>query len=132
VVGSASPPASAIFRGLSSSSSLRAPIAISVEVRVPGADPRRVFRLTRNIGADGIRFERPVPFEVGRPVEVAFTLPDAATRWSLRAEVGLCDDDGGGEQGGRALTFLLESTPREAREALHRYVVERLGLAVAV
>lgn len=63
---------------------------------------------------------------------MAFTLPDTATRSALRAEVGLCDEDGAGEEGGRALTFLLESTPREAREAIHRYVTERLGLPVAV
>ena len=56
--------------------SLCAPIAVTVEVRGrtrQGA--RRAFRLARNIGEDGMALERRAPFELGRPVEVAFTMP---------------------------------------------------------
>jgi len=55
-------------------SSLRAPIAVTVEVRAAG---QRVFRLAANVGEDGVALERPAPFERGRPVEIAFAMPTA-------------------------------------------------------
>jgi hypothetical protein len=54
--------------------SLRAPIAVAVEIRAPAG---RVFRLAWNVGEDGLRLQRPLPFEAGRPVEARLTLPDA-------------------------------------------------------
>jgi hypothetical protein len=116
---------SAIVAG---SMSLRAPLAVPVEVRTDGAssDLRRVFRLARNVGEDGIRLMRPVPFDIGRPVAIAFTLPDSAAPIVVRAELALTDDDGEGEGGGRELTFL--TVPAEDRQTIHRYVADRLGL----
>jgi hypothetical protein len=38
------------------------------------------------VGEDGVRLVRPAPFEPGRPVEIAFALPDGPTL-RLRAEV---------------------------------------------
>jgi hypothetical protein len=105
---------------------LRAPVAISVEVRIVGDADRRVFRLASAVGEDGIRLERPAPFELGRPVDVRFVLPDAAEVLSLRAEVAPADEDGEGEHGGRELTFV--AAPSESRQAIHRYVGARLGL----
>lgn len=107
--------------------SLRAPLAVVVEVRShEGAgEVRRAFRLSANVGEDGVRLVRPVPFDVGRPVAIAFTLPDAEAV-VLRAEVTLADDDGEGEHGGRELAFL--AAPTDVRLTLHRYVAERLGL----
>ncbi|MES1205787.1 MAG: PilZ domain-containing protein, partial [Pseudomonadota bacterium] len=63
--------------------SLRAPIAIPVEIR---AETGRAFRLAAAIGEDGMRLETPLPFEGGRVVEVRFTLPDGA-RVSLPARL---------------------------------------------
>jgi hypothetical protein len=108
--------------------SLRAPLAVPVEIRTDGksSDLRRVFRLARNVGEDGLRLARPVPFDIGRPVAVAFTLPDFPTPIVLRAVLALTEDDGEGEGGGRELTFL--SAPSEDRQSINRYVADRLGL----
>ena len=108
--------------------SLRAPLAVPVEIRSDDGmgGVRRVFRLSANVGEDGVCLERPVPFDVGRPVAIGFTLPDASSATVLRAELALTDDDGAGEHGGSALTFL--AAPADVRLALHRYVLERLGL----
>jgi hypothetical protein len=101
-------------------------VAISVEVRVPGDPDRRTFRLAANVGEDGLRLERPAPFEIGRPVEVRFVLPDDGAVLSLRAEIALCDADRDGEQGGSELTFI--EAGRDVRHTIHRYVAARLGL----
>ncbi len=108
--------------------SLRAPLAVPVEVRTDSSsgELRRVFRLARNVGEDGLRLARPVPFDIGRPVAIAFTLPDSPGPIVLRAELALTEDDGEGELGGRELAFV--STPAEARQSIQSYVVERLGL----
>jgi hypothetical protein len=107
---------------------LRAPIAVTVEVRAAG---RRVFRLAENLGEDGIALERPAPFEIGRPVEIAFLLPDDPEGIQLPALVELRDDDEEGDRegglvGGRALIFL--SVGEDDRHRLRSYVRERLGL----
>jgi hypothetical protein len=96
--------------------SLRAPIAVPVEIRAPR---RRVFRLTSAVGEDGIRLARGASLEVGRPVDVRFALPDGGT-WALTAIVGEghAEDD--------ELAFV--DAPSAAREALRRYVHGRLGL----
>jgi hypothetical protein len=109
-------------------SALRAPIAVAVEVR---ADARRVFRLAASVGEDGVRLERAAPFEVGRPVEVRFTLPapSVAGTLTLRAEVlhADSDDESANElAGGRELTFI--EPPGEARMAINAYVRQRLSL----
>lgn len=107
--------------------SLRAPIAVTVEVRAPG---RRVFRLAENLGEDGIALERLAPFEIGRPVEVAFWLPDDPDPLCLPARLeirdGDEDDDHENTAGGRALTFL--AVGEDDRRRLQRYVQERLDL----
>src|SRR5262245_57270884 len=96
--------------------SLRAPIAVPVEVRAP---KRRVFRLAANVGEDGIRLARGASLEVGRPVDVRFDLPDGGGTLALRAIVdGAVEDD--------ELPFI--DPPAEAREAIRRYVHGRLGL----
>ena len=110
-------------------SSLRAPVAVPVEVRAPaGVDGRRVFRLAASVGEDGVRLDRAAPFEIGRPVEVRFALPSGPVV-ALRAEV--LHADGDDEQlnegaGGRELTFI--EPPGEARAAIGAYVRARLGL----
>lgn len=107
---------------------LTAPLAVPVEIRVPD---RRVTRLSYDIGEGGLTLERPVPFEVDHPVDITFALPDnTAATWTvpliLRAVVALTDADGDGANGGRALAFL--DPPREARQAIVRYVAHRLQL----
>jgi hypothetical protein len=108
-------------------SSLRAPIAVSIEIRTAGEPDRRVFRLAAAIGEDGLRLERPAPFDIGRPVEARFLLPDDTDgTLTLRAALALADEDGEGEHGGRELIFI--EAPADARFRLHRYVADRLGL----
>jgi hypothetical protein len=101
--------------------SLRAPIAVPVEIRAPA---RRVFRLAFQVGEDGVTLQRGAPFEAGRPVELSFTLPDGAERLALRAELVAGDGDDGAAP--TELAFL--DPPEAARAALRRYVRERLGL----
>jgi hypothetical protein len=103
--------------------SLRAPIAVPVEVRAPAG---RVFRLAASIGEDGLRLARPVPWEPGRPVDVRLVLPDAepGTALALRAELD-ASGDGDGEAADQ-LRFL--DAPESARAPLRRYVHDRLGL----
>lgn len=121
--------------------SLRAPIAVPVEIRAPAG---RVFRLAWSVGEDGVRLGREMPFEAGRPVEARFALPLAdaqadATALVLRAEVrGAPEGDAeAAERAARGdrrhpderpteLAFL--DPPESARAALRRYVRERLEL----
>jgi hypothetical protein len=109
-------------------SALRAPAAVPVEVRTgAGADARRVFRLSTSVGEDGVRLLRAAPFEVGRPVELRFALPEGEAL-TLRAEVLPVDDDEDVLEGagGRELTFIEPSG--EARAAIRAYVRARLNL----
>jgi hypothetical protein len=104
--------------------SLRAPIAVPVELR---ADARRAFRLAWNIGEDGLRLAGDAPFESGRIVEARFQLPGGdALALALRARIttGGPDREVADEPGDLAFV----EPPGEARVALHRYVIERLGL----
>lgn len=111
--------------------SLRAPIAIVVEIRT---DQRRWFRLSRNVGSDGLALVRPVPIEIGRTVELRMVLPLAAATslgegegaLTLRAEIAHDDDRASGDEGGNQLTFI--EPPHDARQLLRVYVKERLGL----
>jgi hypothetical protein len=102
--------------------SLRAPIAVPVEIR---ADARRIFRLAWNVGEDGLRLEGGLPLEPGRPIEARFRLPDGEGL-ALRARVAGPDGDGDERDRPRELTFLDPSA--EARIALRRYVQTRLEL----
>ena len=106
--------------------SLRAPIAVPVEIRLDArAGAPRVFRLAWNVGEDGVRLRAGLPFESGRLVEARFRLPGGEPL-ALRAEVtaGGVDREAADENG--ELTFL--EPPSEARDALGRYVLERLEL----
>jgi hypothetical protein len=97
--------------------SLRAPLAVPVQIRAPKA--RRVFRLAWNVGEDGLGLVRGSSFEVGRPVDVTFTLP-GGERLELRAEVAgadVADDD---------LRFV--DPPADAKQAIRAYLRGRLGL----
>jgi hypothetical protein len=115
--------------------SLRAPIAVTVEVRAREREqPKRAYRLAWNVGEDGMRLERRAPFEIGRPVAIRFALPDdAGYCLELNAQVRPADgdddddsDDDRKEEGGRELTFLSPS--EDDRRLLRRYVTDRLGL----
>jgi hypothetical protein len=59
---------------------LPAALQVTAEIRVldVGARLERVFRLTRAIGEAGVRLHRDLPWEPGRPVRVALSLPTAA------------------------------------------------------
>lgn len=102
--------------------SLRAPIAIPVEIR---ADARRVFRLAWNVGEDGLRLAAGLPFESGRLVEARFRLPGGeAFALPARITAGGPDQEEADQPG--ELTFL--EPPGDARAALGRYVIDRLEL----
>jgi PilZ domain len=103
---------------------LQAPAAVPVELR---GSRRRVFRLSRVIGEEGVCLEKPAPFERGEPVEIRLSLPDAHEPLTLRATVqALDDDDARAEVGGRGLRII--AMPHGARQALRDYVARRLGL----
>ncbi len=108
---------------------LGAPASVPVEVR---GEDGRYFRLSRQIGPGGIDLLRPAPFELGRPVEVRFTVPEIAGHGAvplvLRARVDALGEEVevDGDAGGCALRFL--EPPGEARDAIARYVAKRLGL----
>jgi Tfp pilus assembly protein PilZ len=104
---------------------LQAPAAVPVELR---AARRRVFRLSHEVGEEGVRLTTPAPFEVGEPVELRLRLPEASEALTLRAEVVLVGDEReeNGARGGCGLRF-LEPT-HEVRAAIASYVRERLGL----
>jgi PilZ domain-containing protein len=102
--------------------SLRAPIAVPVEIR---ADARRMFRLASNVGEDGLRLAGIVPLEPGRPIEARFQLPDGAAL-TLVARVACDSNDDEDREQPRELSFV--DPPADARIALRRYVLERLEL----
>jgi len=104
---------------------LQAPAAVPVELR---AARRRIFRLSHEVGEEGVRLSAPAPFEIGEPVEVRLRLPDSDETLTLRAEVELVGDDREqhGEIGGCGLRFI--EPPREMSQALASYVAQRLGL----
>ncbi len=102
--------------------SLRAPIAVPVELR---ADARRAFRLAWNVGEDGLRLAGGAPFETGRLVEARFALPGGeGLVLAARVAAGGVDREDAEEPG--ELAFL--EPPGDARQALHRYVADRLEL----
>jgi hypothetical protein len=102
--------------------SLRAPIAVPVELR---ADAHRAFRLAANVGEDGLRLAGSVPFEAGRRVEARFVLPDGqGLILAARVTAGGPDREEADERG--ELAFVEPTS--DARQILHRYVVERLEL----
>jgi hypothetical protein len=111
--------------------SLRAPIAVTVEVRGETREgPRRVFRLAANLGEDGLRLERPAPFELGRPVELRFCMPEGGEPLRLDAEVRAADGDDEELGQGSELGFLAPDD--DERRALRRYVIDRLGLPESI
>lgn len=108
----------------------RAPIAVPVEVR---AGKRRVYRLSQDIGEDGISLEQAAPFDEGRPVEIRFVLPmlDETIAVTMRAELqagshAAVDEDGRPVEtfGGSELAF-MEASPNQI-EDVRRYVKGRL------
>jgi hypothetical protein len=106
--------------------SLRAPIAVPVEIRRDArADAPRVFRLAWNVGEDGLRLARGLPFESGRLVEARFRLPGGeALALPARVTAGGPDREEADEPG--ELTFV--EPPGDARTALNNYVIDRLEL----
>ena len=104
---------------------LVAPAAVPVEVR---AADRRVFRLSQEIGAGGVRLQKPAPFEPGGPVRIRFALPGETETLELDAEVTVVGDPAEemGEGGGLALIF--RDPPPDIRSSITAYVAARLGL----
>ena len=105
--------------------SLRVPIAVPVQI---SADGRRAFRLARSIGEDGVRLQRPVPFEPRRSVEVRFALPDETTIINVRAEVSNTDEDNDAAERSEGRELLFIEPPEADRAMLRKYVATRLGL----
>jgi hypothetical protein len=110
---------------------VQAPIAVAVEIRALDTGPRltRAFRLSLAIGEDGLRLERDLPFEPGRPVSVELVLPDE-TR-PLRATgtvVAVAPDDEQDEgESSRPRAVAFTSLDPEARRRVVRYVAERMS-----
>ncbi len=104
---------------------LEAPVAVPVEVRAPD---QRVYRLCESVAVEGLRLERPAPFEIGREVSVRFALPDGEAPLVLRAHVETTGEaaEEDGERGGCGLRFF--QVTEGPRAILTRYVLSRLGL----
>jgi len=101
--------------------SLRAPLAVPVQIRAPKA--RRVYRLAWNVGEDGLGLWRGSSFDAGRPVDVTFTLPGpgpVGETLTVRAEVAGAD--------GADDDLLFVDPPAEAKQAIRAYLRDRLGL----
>jgi hypothetical protein len=106
--------------------SLRAPIAVPVEIRLDArAGTARVFRLAWNVGEDGLRLVGGLPFESQRLVEARFHLPGGeGLALAARVTAGGPDREDADEPG--ELAFIEPSS--DARATLGRYVLERLEL----
>ena len=106
-----------------------APIAVTLEIRPLdlGAGAPRVFRLSRAIGADAVLLVRPLPFEPGRRVSVAFPLPGEPgpiTAVGRVLGVAPVDPRSHGEQSeARAIELTALSPPDRVR--LQAYVESR-------
>ncbi len=116
--------------------SLRAPIAVPVEIRAPRAGARRVFRLAWNVGEDGVRLAAMRRSSPGGSSKRASCLPGGEAL-ALRAPSPPATATA--SQGERRRRDRRRTTPDElsfvdppcdARIALRRYVHERLGLPV--
>jgi len=110
--------------------SLRAPIAVPVEIRTDARpDARRAFRLAWNVGEDGLRLCGDLPFESGRVVEARLQLP-GGEGLTLRAQVvaGGSDRDPGDGAESEPGELEFVDPPGDARVALRRYVIARLEL----
>jgi hypothetical protein len=103
---------------------LRAPARVTVEIRGVEArpDPVRRFRLSRNVGRDGIDLEQPLDLDVGQPVLVHFRLPGQERRLELAGRVA-------GDDSGAARGIELGDLLAQDRTDIVAYVTERLGLA---
>ena len=108
---------------------LPAPLAIAAEIRALDVGPRldRVWRLTLAIGEDGLRLERDLPFEAGRPVGVVLTLPDDDVALSASGVVEAVppDDEAAEGEVARPRAIAFRALADDARRRILRYVKER-------
>ncbi|HKA86468.1 MAG TPA: PilZ domain-containing protein [Haliangiales bacterium] len=106
-----------------------APLAVAAEIRAldVGARVDRVWRTTRAIGVEGVRLERDMPFEPGRPVAVTLTLPDDGAAVSATGVVeGVAPDDEAREgEAARPRAVAFVDLPEDARRRILDYVRER-------
>jgi hypothetical protein len=108
---------------------LPAPLAVAAEIRALDVGPRldRVWRLTRAIGEEGLRLERDLPFEAGRPVGVVLILPDddVAVSASGIVEAVPPDDEAAEGEVARPRAVVFRALADDARRRILRYVKER-------
>lgn len=106
-----------------------APLAVAAEIRALDVGDRldRVWRTTRAIGTDGVRLERDVPFEPGRPVAVTLTLPDDDAELSATGRVEAVPPDDAEREGeaARPRAVVFTALGEDARRRLADYVRER-------
>jgi hypothetical protein len=109
-----------------------APIAVTVEVRALDVGPRldRAFRLSAAIDEDGLRLERDLPFEPGRPVSVELRLPDDPAPIVARGAVAALapEDEEREGQASRPRAVSFTALDRESRRRILRYVEERMSI----
>lgn len=108
-----------------------APIAVTVEVRALDVGPRldRAFRLSAAIDEHGLRLERDLPFEPGRPVAALLSLPDDPAPVSVRGTVAAVppDDEEREGQASRPRAVSFTGLDGETRRRILRYVEERMS-----
>ncbi len=85
-----------------------------VPVEVSRENGERLWRLSKAVDEYGLDFEKPLSWEVGRPVEVTFPLPDGERITAQGRVEGEC---------AVKFTFLDDAT----KLSINRYVAERIA-----
>lgn len=103
-----------------------APLAVAVEIRALDVGPRlvRAFRMSESIGEDSVRLVHDLPFEPGRPVIAALTLPGDAAAVHLTGVVAAVRAEGEDEDP-RPRSIAFGHVDPATRHRLERYVTER-------
>lgn len=92
------------------------------------ASSGRVYRVALQIGAEGVTFGSPLPFEPGTPLMLRLALPDGSGPFEFPARAELLGEaaEREGEAGCMAATFA--DAPSAVKTPLWQYVRTRLGL----
>jgi hypothetical protein len=106
---------------------VQAPLAVAVEVRARDTGPRlaRAFRLSRAIGAEGLRLDTDLPFEAGRPVSIELYLPDDPAPVRADGRVTAVPPDDGEDEAARPRGVTFTRIDPDTKIRIARYVGER-------
>jgi hypothetical protein len=105
------------------------PLRVTVEIRALDVEPRleRVWRLSRDVSAQGVRLQRELPFEANRPVALSFRFPDGEQAFAATGRVVAVAperEEVDGEQARPRAVRFTDVSP-DSRAQLDRYLEER-------